>query len=496
MKKSILYTIILGICYIMAGCSTDLLDPLPKTAITDVNAFVNKDRIISQVNGLYAGVKSGNYRGGRYLVYNDIRTDNFKNAASNGVTGYLLWNHTETADENNITSLWNACYAAIGRINLFMEGLAEANPVASGIITSAEYKQFMGEALALRGLVYHDMVIMYAKPYNMNAGASPGLPLRLISYQDTTGNNMARSTVAQVYTQILKDLDSAEVKLPLTYSSDLLNTTRIHRNSVIALKTRVYLGMNNWAKVLSESVKIVPQVVAPFSATSGVTHALQANIVTVFSTPYTTKESIFSMPMTTTNLPGTQNSLTSYYAPGPAGTGEYYLDSLFIYGKAGWNAADARKVTFTQTVIVRNTAGAITSKKTYLMKFPIGPTQTDYVPVVRYAEILLNYAEAEANTNGVTALSVNLLNAVRGRSYAAGVYTVASFADVAALKTAIILERNIELLGEGFRNFDVMRSVIPIPANGSTAIPTTDVRYVFPIPTTELLINKLCVQNQ
>jgi hypothetical protein len=392
-----------------------------------------------------------------------------------------------TADESNVGTLWNAAYAAVNRINLFIEGLQAANPVASGIITATEYKQFIGEALALRGLIYHDMIVTFAKPYNMSAGATPGLPLRLIAYKDGTGNDMARSTVAEVYTQIIKDLDSAEIKLPLTYSSDLLNTTRIHRNTAIALKTRVYLGMNNWAKVLSESVKIVPQAVAPYAATTGVAHALQANIVTVFSTPYTTKESIFSMPMTATNLPGTQNSLTSYYAPGPAGTGEYYLNATAILGNAGWNAADARKVAFT----------TVSSSRTYLIKFPTGPLQTDYVPVIRYAEVLLNYAEAEANTNGVTALAVNLLNAVRGRSYAAGVYTVAGFADAAALKTAIMLERNIELLGEGLRNFDIMRTLSPIPINGASAtIPSTDVKYVFPIPTAELIINKLCVQNQ
>jgi hypothetical protein len=486
MKKSILYSLILGICFIMAACSTDLLDPLPKTSISDANAFDNKDRITSQVNGLYAGIKSGNYRGGRFLVYNDIRQDNFVNRTSNGVTGYLLWNHTETADESNVASLWNAAYASVNRINLFIEGLQAANPVASGIITTAEYKQFIGEALALRGLIYHDMVVTFAKPFNMGAGANPGLPLRLIAYKDGTGNDMARSTVAEVYTQILKDLDSAEVKLPLTYSSDLLNTTRIHRNTVIALKTRVYLSMNNWAKVISESVKIAPQVVAPFSATTGVAHALQANVLSVFTTPYTTKENIFSLPMTTTNLPGTQNSLTSYYAPGPAGTAEYYLNLTGIFGSASWNAADARRVAFV----------TVWSSRNYLIKFPTGPIQTDFVPVARYAEVLLNYAEAEANVNGVTALAVNLLNAVRVRSYPAGAYTLASFADATALKNAIMIERNIELLGEGFRNIDIMRTVVPIPINGAGApIPSTDVRYVFPIPTAELIINKLCVQN-
>jgi hypothetical protein len=374
----------------------------------------------------------------------------------------------------------------MNRINLFLEGLAAADPVGSGILTAVEYDQFRGEALALRALIYFDMVVMYAKPYNM-APTGPGLPLRLKAYQDGSENDLARSTVAEVYTQILADLDAAEPLVALDNGSALLNTTRIQRNSIIALKTRVYMSMNNWAKVIQESVKIVPQTAAPFSATTGVAHALQSTITSVFATPYTTKESIFSMPMTSTNLPGTQNSLTSYYVPGPAGTGEYYLNTAGILGNAGWNAADTRKTSFT----------VVSSSRTYLTKFPTGPTQTDYVPVIRYAEVLLNYAEAEAKTNGVTTLAVNLLNAVRGRSYAAGTYTTGDFADAAALVNAIQLERDIEFLGEGLRNFDLMRNVATIPAKGSViAIPSTDVRYVFPIPTTELIINKLCVQNQ
>lgn len=471
----------------LLSCSKERLELLPTTNITDVNAFVNKDRIISQVNGLYAGVKSGNYRGGRFLVYNDVRAENFINRTSNGVTGYLIWNHTETADENNVTNLWNAAYAAVNRINLFLEGLEKADPVASGVLSSNEFNQFKGEALALRGLIYFDLVTTYSKPFNINSGNTPGVPLRLIAYQDTSGNNMARSSVSEVYVNILSDFDQAESLVSADLGSDLLNTTRIHRNTVIALKTRVYLSMNNWAKVIEEAVKIVPQTTVPFSAVTGVQHALQSNIASVFAAPYTTKESIFSMPMTTTNLPGTQNSLASYYDPGPAGTGEYYLNAAGILGNSAWNNADARKNAFT----------LLSGGRTYLNKFPTGPTQTDYAPVIRYSEVLLNYAEAESRLHGVSELSINLLNAVRGRSFPGGTYTTGSFSGSTNLIDAIMVERNIEFLGEGIRNLDLMRTVSTIPAKGSViSIPSTDLRYVFPIPTSELIINKLCVQNQ
>ena len=78
---------------------------------------------------------------------------------------------------------------------------------------------------------------MYCKPYALNAGAGPGVPLRLKAEKSAAGNDLAeRSSVAEVYTQILEDLNAAEPLAILTYADDLLSTTRIHRNTIIALK--------------------------------------------------------------------------------------------------------------------------------------------------------------------------------------------------------------------------------------------------------------------
>src|SRR5690606_36213454 len=135
-------------------------------------------------------------------------------------------------------------------------------------------------------------------------------------------NDLARSSVAEVYNQVIADLDLAETNLSADRGSAFENTTYAHKNTAIAFKTRVYLSMGDFANVIAEANKIVSQS-APFTAGSGVLHALQSNISNVFSPPYTTTESIFSMPFTEANLPGTQNGLGSYYNPGPRGIGDY-----------------------------------------------------------------------------------------------------------------------------------------------------------------------------
>jgi hypothetical protein len=120
----------------------------------------------------------------------------------------------------------------------------------------------------------------------------------------------------------------------------------------------------------------------------------------------------------------------------------------------------------------------------------------DYVPVIRYAEVLLNLAEAIARTSGVNDRAVALLNAVHGRSDAEKVYTAAEFADGTALANQIHTERRIELVGEGFRTRDLMRLLQTIPGKANVAaVNPSQSEYIWPIPQAELNVNKLIVQN-
>ena len=473
------------------SCQTDLLDPVPETSFSDLVVFDTPSRIAQQVNALYDQVKSGNHLGGRFFVYQDIRADNFLNETTNGVTGLETWRHTEVATTNEVNNLWSVAYAAINQVNLFLEGI-DANtskyvtPTFPADFASVQVPLYKAEARFLRALTYFNLVIIYARPYADGNGGQPGLPLRLKGEKSSANNDLARSTVAEVYTQILDDLNFAEQNLPLTYSgatAAYLNVTRAHRNAAIALKTRVYLNMGQYANVITEANKIV-SANAPFAASSGVPHALQASFTSVFASPYTTSESIFSMPFTANDLPGTQNGLGSYYNPGPAGIGDYSLNPAGIYGDlVNWPATDSRR-----------TMTSIAATKPYLRKFPTGPQHLDYAPVIRYSEVLLNLSEAIARTTaGVDARALALLNAVRNRADA--VFTWAP-ADNAALLTAIMTERNIELLGEGFRSNDFMRQLQPIPGKGTvSSIPASAAIYIWPIPITETNANKLMTGN-
>ncbi len=467
----------------VTSCNRELLSPVPQTFVADATAFDTPGRIANQVNSLYQGFKAGAFYGGRAQIASDIRGEDFINETTNGVTGYDVWllNATGTS-ANFIKNLWAQAYSTINLSNLFIDGMAAKGTTVVGTALSNNY---LGEARFLRAACYLKLLEHYARPYADGNGSKPGVPLRLVGIKESGFSALARSTVAEVYAQIISDLDFAEANLPLTYTTAALNTTRAHRNTAIALKTRVFLSMQDYARAITEANKIVAQNTAPFSATSGVAHALQANIVNVFRTPYTTTESILSMPMTSTagDNPGTQNQLGFYWSK-TTGGGEFSLNTNGIIANTGWTANDARRG-FVATV----------SGKPYLnTKFNAPSPYTDWAPVIRYSEVLLNLAEALARTNaGVNVRALALLNAVRQRSDPAVILAPLTQTD---LINAILLERRIEFLGEGLRNFDLMRLLQPIPAKGSVlAKPATETGYIWPISSDELSLNPLMTDN-
>lgn len=492
MNKKIIYSAVLCLAaWGFSSCNRELLNPIPQTSVADVSAFSTVPRVETQLLSLYGALKDGNLYGGRYVIYGDIRGEDFINETSNLVTGSDVWALNPTNSATAVSNLWYYGYLAINKCNIFLDGMAAGGSTVVGAEKAAQY---VAEAKLIRGLVYYSMIQYYGRPYTDNNGNNPGLPLRLTGIKGTGQSDLARSTVAEVYAQVLKDLNEAEAALPAQYTSAVNNTTRAHKNTAIALKTRVYLSMQNYASVITEANKIV-SAAAPFTSPTGVAHALQADIATVF-TNYTTTESIFSMPMTSTSgdFPGTQNQLAYYYSPntanGGVGNQEYSLNPRGIIAETSWTATDKRRSFIKQT-------GTTASPKYWLIKYKAPSPYTDYVPVIRYSEVLLNLAEAKVrSTNTVDAQAVALLSAVRRRSDASTTFTAANFASASALTNAILLERRIEFLGEGLRNNDLMRLLQTIPAKGSVPAKTpTENNYIWPISASELALNNLAKDN-
>jgi starch-binding outer membrane protein, SusD/RagB family len=475
--KTIIVAISVGLISLITFVSCDdILNTTSETNLSSSSIFETPARIEGLVNGAYKSLKSADLYSGRILHNNDLRGEEFIIITENALAGGYIWQHNLSSTTSEVNNVWAQSYRIINNANILISGLSQSD----GVISENLKRNFIGEARFLRALAYFTLVTNYARPFSDNNGNSKGVPLRLQPESTSANNNLERSDVRVIYNQIINDLDTAELFLPETYSTALLNTTRAHKNTAIALKTRVYLSKNDFAKVKEEAVKLVPQNVAPFSATSGVQHRLQNNISVIFLSDYTTTESIFSLPMTANDPPaGTVLAIVYNTAP------NFALNHIEpgILSNTGWRTTDARRG------FVRTQGGLF-----YLTKYSKVSPAIDYIPVIRYAEVLLNYAEAEAR-GGDLNKAVALLQAVRNRSDESYVFPAASLTQSEILNT-IRLERRIELLGEGFRSNDILRDLLTFPDKPSRSSYTSrvvgpnDDGYIFPLPNNEILTNK------
>jgi hypothetical protein len=243
--------------------------------------------------------------------------------------------------------------------------------------------------------------------------------------------------------------------------------------------------MGKYDKVIEEASKIV-SATAPFKANTGVAHQLQSDITVVFSSNYTTTESIFSMPMTDLNSSTGQNALGYIFNAAPTGNAEYSVNPSGIMGNAEWKSTDKRRSFLT------------TGTTVFLKKYNKPSPYADYIPVLRYSEVLLNYAEAAAKLNDLPK-ALALLTAVRQRADPSYTFTAGATGTADAMVNTIWIERRIEFLGEGFRSNDLLRNQLTIPAKGSSSLTSPSVApsqtaYTFPLPNTEILTNKLLLQ--
>ena len=481
MKKYIFISCV--IILFTSSCSDDFLHTQPETNIPESLAFNTPQKILAQTNNLYKQLQNQSFYGGRFIIFNEQRADQFGQNDGNAATGSAVWNQNVASTNDFVNNVWSVGYTAINACNILISKLDGTTVISNDLA-----KNYIAEAKFIRALCYFSLVQTYAKPYNQDKNAL-GLPLRLTPITTSGNNDLARSSVEMVYIQILKDLDEAEADLPVSYATPLLNASRAKKSTAIALKTRVLLVKNDFEKVITESEKIVSQTM-PFQYVEGnVTQKLEASFATIFGGSYTGSEAVFSIIFanSTTETPSAQYALAYNYVTQPI---IFLAASGVVSDPALTSGTDARA-----GLIGTSAANQKIVKKFSTTTAPF----RDYVPVIRYSEILLNYAEAATNMNDL-AKAVSLLSAVRNRSDPGYIFPAAATATKEALIATIQKERDIEFLGEGLRLMDLQRKVQTLPAKQGAigtaplVLPTSS-NYIWPIPSGEISVNRLIEPN-
>jgi starch-binding outer membrane protein, SusD/RagB family len=452
MKKiNILYTLLFIFSISFTSCSTDDLDPSLEQNKSVEGSIVDVNNIYGILKGAYSQMTVSGYYGRDIIITNEVRTDNcFSNGNSGRFTTQASFTYTA-----NTGYFWDEAYSTIARANII---------IGTDVSTLTGDQDFglhmQGQAYAMRALAHFDLVRQYGQQHT---GGTLGVPY----VTEFKGDNLypARNTVTEVKDLIMADLATAFSLMDDSYYD--ASKEFMSKYTAKALESRVAVYFGDWpaAKLAAEAVigSNLYSVIAEGDYVASWGQDGSSN-------------SIFELAFNNTDNQGINGLAYIYRTTGGGSYGDVQvLDDVINLYESG----DVRaNILGYEGTMLRN-----------MGKFPDNQGY-DNVSIIRYEEVILNYAEALLETSGDALTEINKITSKRGAS----AYTAP------LTKEDILNERRKELIFEGFRYDDLLRTgqdieKISIQQNFLATIPYGDPRLAWPIPQSEMDANSNMVQN-
>ncbi|MDF2430832.1 MAG: starch-binding outer membrane protein SusD/RagB family [Mucilaginibacter sp.] len=489
---------------VISGCTK--LSENPKATLTPGTYFKTQSDLDASVNAMYIqlardGAWGFTSKETSYFGADDLTTDPGLNKADMRDFDRLSGNSAN----QSMLSEWQGPWAAIYQANNVLANYAKVSS------TDALKNQAAGQCYFIRGLCYYYMVRTF--------GALP-LVLAPISLDARP----PRADVASVYASIISDLKTAKTLLSNTPSSG-----RPTAYSASAVLADVYLTMAGWP---------LNQVSNYALAATEANSVMQAGVYNL-STPY---EKVFTTNNTPESIFELEYSVVGNLPNRSFGSTNVPLDEVALDGSSGWDdvypeinffknapVCPRTDLTFYTTLklIQPDKTFALTpwnspvthAQHPYYKKFRAGlngdgvnenatqilsiqPSTNKSTNIVRYAQVLLDYAEAsDMAGGGPTGASYAAINMVRAR---AGEAPLTPGLSQVAFRDAVVYERAYEFAGEfGMRWFDIVRlqllpAIIAARDPKENPIPSgTNIsdKYLAPIPFNEMTLNPQWKQN-
>lgn len=269
----------MGMAFGMTGCNLDI------TMYDGVmeEQFDNKN-LLELSQGSYRLLKNdGGLIDNGYYFWAFGADDVTWNGTSTGST-FKLYDYSRNIASSTTEYTWELGYRVIGNCNKIIEIIQ-----GLGNESTREQTIMMGENYYLRALSYFLLVNEFAQPYSNNPTQNPGLPLKLTS--DPNDLPQSRSTVAEVYDQVVLDLKDAITYLTLQQGETPKSNIYATKEAAEALLTRVYLYMENWDGAWEMANKVITS--GRFELERGNRFATYSQLI-----PEDNKETIFAVRRT------------------------------------------------------------------------------------------------------------------------------------------------------------------------------------------------------
>ncbi len=471
--KSIKYKLIIGAFAIagLSSCNKEFLNDKPTTSVLLTDAIQSESDLQVATAGIYSALRAVDLYGRTLPVKGDLMGDNTFVITSNSGRYTTLNAYIFTANDSYALGIWQNAYLTIKYANTVIAA-------AATLPTSANVKQYLGEAYAIRALMHFELVRNFAPAYTLD-NTKLGIPLVLKYDQNVLPQ---RNKISEVYTQVIADLESAYSLL-----SVYRGTAYFSKYSARALEARVYQSMGDWANAKTTALDVINN--------GGFTLTPSASYVSYWNNPSVQAsgkvETLFEVASDVAN--NNAFDQIGYIYQQIAGNG--YGDILATADLAGLYATtDVRK-----SLISTGTRSGQSGTAYFCLKYPnpSNTTDKDDTKVLRLSDILLIAAEAYYNANDFVNANIYLNKVAQQRDP-----SFLGYANTGAqVLEDILTERRKELAFEGSRFWDLVRLKRTFTKISNQSPLTTisvapgNIALVFPIPQAEINANPNITQN-
>ncbi len=467
--KSIKFTILaLALVCGLASCNDWLKEQQPnESKLSDF--FISKDAAKQAVVGCYVPMtwNLGSTYCNEWLIGDIASDDAIKGGEylKDMADAFDICKFQVVSSNSLLDAFYNAQYIGISRCNQALESIGAM--VLPDDMTETERAQMLGEAKFLRAFYYFRLVRLFG-----------GVPMPLVPVVSSEDWKMQRSSSDEVYAQILTDLQDAEAVLPLRseYSADDLG--RVTKGAAEALLMKVNLYLKNYSEVLrwgklitaSGEYSLVPDYFSQFLLENEWSEesVFEINYVTDMYSDYGgfgfTRGSFTQIMMRprSANVGGVSG--WGYDRP----TWDLYAEFESGDPRRDWTILEQLPTEVENETAEIHYANYFYNRKYQMESYPASaeaaakglrfefPDLTHASRAglnwkeIRYADVLLMYAEAAIESGTELATAKEYINSIRHRASA-------SLPEVEATREALRHERRVELAMEGHRWFDLCR---------------------------------------
>ena len=468
----------------LAAINSSCLDKYPNDAIPQYKAITNLEELDQAAIGMYAQFKSSALYSGYLTLLPDIQCDMVH--AVNGYTNTYgnIWRWDILSTNSEITAVYASLYNVIASANFLLEYAPRVERTLTTDEQWSQYEQICGEAYFARAMAYSELIKLYCKSYESPEQAESELGVVIVTKYNTD-EPMVRSTLAQSYDRVIKDLDMAAKLMDIDENNvggNIYNATYFNEYTAYALRARVALYMKDYEAAIDYSSRVIDSGFYLLSSANTEISSGMSYFTYMWQYDDAT-EIIWKVGFTTTSYGGAlgrvffnydYSTMKPDYVPSAWVLG-LYDDSDLRYGNYFYSYTTGYSHGLTWPLLVKYFGN---------MNF--------YNPL-RLAEQYLIRAEAYAEGCGNYAMAGNDIATLRAARYYSYGNSVAM--TEANAMTIIEEERIKELYMEGFRLMDLKRwhkgfertpQTESLENGSSLKVEADDALFVWPIPQHEL----------